>query len=294
MELSIVIVNWNAKDYLRRCLDAIRETAVGIEYEVIVVDNDSEDGSADMVRSDYPWVHLIPSPDNVGYAEGNNLGIAESSGEYILLLNPDIELKERALAAMLRFAKAHEDAAAVGCRLIGPDGIVQKSCRSFPDPMGVFFEYTRLSRLFPRSKRIGSYRMTWFDHSYDLEVDQPMASCLLISRKAWDDVGGFDTVFPIFFNDVDWCYRAKEKGWKVYFTAQAEALHYGGASTKQVRPEMVRESHRSLRRFYDKHYRGHIALPIYWLISAAIGVNLFFASRFRSSDREAGRAGDRD
>lgn len=285
MDLSVIIVNWNTRDYLSACLHSIKANPPGCAHEVIVVDNASADGSADMVRERFPWVRLIANVGNEGYAEGNNAGIRESSGEYVLLLNPDTEVTPGSIDALLGFAGAHPDAAAVGCRLIGPDGNVQQSCRSFPDPLGILFEYTRLSRVFPKSRRFGSYRMTYFHYTHAAEVDQPMGSCLLLSRKSLDDVGMFDKEFPIFFNEVDWCFRAKERGWKIYFTPDSEVIHHGGAGTGQIKPEMSRESHRSLWRFYRKHYKGRIPMPVYWFIGAVIPINSFFASRIKAIGR---------
>lgn len=287
MDLSIIIVNWNTKRYLRACLESIRANPPSGEYEVIVVDNASDDDSAQMVRDCFDGVTLLANEHNAGYAEGNNQGILRSGGQHVLLLNPDTEVKPGALDTLLGFAKARPDAAAVGCRLVGPDGKVQQSCRSFPNPLGVLFEYTRLSYLFPNSRLLGGYRMTYFHYDREAEVDQPMGSCLLLNRKAVEDVGMFDKDFPIFFNEVDWCYRARQRGWKVYFTPDAEVVHHGGAGTRQVKPEMVRESHRAMRKFYAKHYRGHLPWLVYWFIMMAICVNSFFASRSRSS---AGRS----
>ncbi len=278
MVLSIVIVNWNTRDYLRRCLASIQAHSQEVEHEVIVVDNASPDGSADMVRSEFPDAHLIANTDNKGYAEGNNQGMEIARGRYLLLLNPDVEVKPGSLDALLSFAERHPDAAAVGCRLVGEDGLIQRSLRSFPEPWGVLFEYTKLSKLFPRNRRLASYRMTWFDYDREIEVDQPMGSCLLLLRKAVSDVGMFAQEFPIFFNEVDWLYRAKQKGWRIYFTPSAEVIHAGGASTRQRRPAMVRESHRSMKLFYHKHYRGRIAAPVYWFIVAAISINSVLAS----------------
>ena len=285
MDLTIVIVNWRTKDYLRACLESVRAHPPAREFEIIVVDNGSADGSAEMVRESFDGVTLIENAENIGYAEGNNQGMRESRGEYILLLNPDTEVKPGALDALLKFARAHPDAAAVGCRLMGTDGKVQRSCRSFPYPLGVLFEYTKLSRLFPRSRFFGAYRMTYFDYAHEAEVDQPMGSCLLISRRAVEDVGMFDKDFPIFFNDVDWCYRAKQTGWKVYFTPDAEVVHHGAAGTRQAKPEMVAESHRALRKFYEKHYRRRLPGPVYRLVMLSISINSFFASRLKSIGR---------
>lgn len=278
MILSMIIVNWNTRDYLRRCLASIKANPARVESEVIVIDNASPDGSADMVRAEFPEARLIANDENLGYAAGNNQGIEVAVGRHLLLLNPDVEVKPGALDALMEFAESHPDAAAVGCRLVGEDGRVQRSLRSFPEPWGVLFEYLKLSKAFPRSRRFASYRMTWFDYDREIEVDQPMGSCLLMSRKAVDEIGMFAQEFPIFFNEVDWLYRAKQKGWEVYFTPSAEVIHAGGASTRQRKPAMVRESHRSMKLFYHKHYRGHITAPVYWFIIAAISINSVLAS----------------
>ena len=263
-------------------MESVRENPTTGDCEIIVVDNASGDASAEMVRELFGQVMLIANVENLGYAEANNQGIRASSGEYILLLNPDTEVKRGALDALVSFARRRPDAAAIGCRLVTPQGQVQDSCRGFPSPLGVLFEYTRLSRVFPKSKLFGAYRMTYFNYTCEAEVDQPMGSCLLISRSAVDDVGEFDKDFRIFFNEVDWCYRARQRGWKIWFTPDAEVVHHGAASTGLVKPEMAVESHRGLRRFYEKHYKHRLPTVVYRLIMAAIGMNSFFSSRRRS------------
>ncbi len=166
------------------------------------------------------------------------------------------------LTRAVQFMAAHPDAGAMGCRLIGADGETQRSVRGFPDPGPVLWEFLGLSRLFPRSRLFGAYRMTWFGYDEVTEVDQPMGSFLLITRAAYEKVGGMDLQFPIFFNEVDWCWRAKrEQGFRIYYTPDVAVTHYGGGSTRQVKASMVRESHRSLLRFYDKHYATSCSAP---------------------------------
>ena len=259
--MSVCIVNWNTRECLARCVECVLREAAG---EVIVVDNASEDGSADMVAERFPDVTLIRNEDNVGYAAGNNQAIAASSGDFVLLLNPDVELHEGALGTMLAFMGEHERAGALGCKLILPDGSVQQSCRTFPTPDVLLWEATGLSRLFPRSRRFGRYRMGWWDYDEVREVAQPMASCLMLRRKALDEVGTFDEQFPIYFNDVDLCLRLKQAGRRIFFTPHATALHHHGQSTRQAGARMIAESHRSLAAFYRKHYRGNVAAPVYW------------------------------
>lgn len=268
MRLSIAIVNWNTTALLEKCVESIR--ANGFECEIIVVDNASSDFSAVIFTAKFPEVKTIRNTENVGYAMGNNQAIEASSGDYILLLNPDVELKPGALKALVEFMDAHPDAAAAGCRLTKPDGQIERSCRGFPTPGAVAAEYLGLSKLFPH--RFGSYRMVDFTYDREAEVDQPMGSCLILSRKAVEQVGVFDSQFPIFFNEVDWCLRAKKNGWKVYFTPSAEVVHVGAASTSQVADKMRVESHRSLLRFYRKHYGRGIG---YLFVTIAAYLNMY-------------------
>ena len=263
-ELSIVIVSWNTRDYLDACLTSIRDVPDKVSREVIVVDNASADGTAEMVAAEHPGVALIANDDNRGYAAGNNQGIEGAEGEHVLLLNPDIVVHAGALDTLVRFLQDHEAAGAVAPRLILPDGSVQASCRSFPTPDVVLYEALGLSRLFPRSRRFGKYRMTWWDYDGRRRVDQPMASAILVRGQALAEVGGMDEQFPIFFNDVDLCRRLWDADWEVWFTPEASMDHVGGASTGQVRRRMLTESHRSFVTFYRKHFRGSVPWWRYW------------------------------
>ena len=271
MRLSVCIVNWNTRDYLRECLTALLHyPPAGADMEVIVVDNASADGSAAMVASEFPHISLLGNSDNNGYAEGNNQALERASGDFLLLLNPDVVVHPESLTRALAFMEEHPLAGALGGRLISRDGETQRSVRGFPDPGPVLWDAVGLSRLFPRSRVFGAYRMTWFDYDRVSEVDQPMGSFLLLTRAALDKVGLLDPQFPIFFNEVDWCWRAKrEHGFPIYYTPNVVVTHYGGSSTRQVKAAMVRESHRSLLRFYDKHY-ANIAPPVKWLIRIAV------------------------
>ena len=271
MRLSVCIVNWNTRDYLHECLTALfQHPPAGADMEVIVVDNASADGSASMAASEFPHVGLIGNSDNKGYAEGNNQALARATGDFLLLLNPDVVVHLDSLTNALLFMAQHPDAGALGCRLVGKDGETQRSVRGFPDPGPVLWDAAGLSRLFPRSRLFGAYRLTYFDYDRVSEVDQPMGSFLLLTRAALDQVGLMDPQFPIFFNEVDWCWRAKrEQGFPIYYTPDAVVTHYGASSTRQVKAAMVRESHRSLLRFYDKHY-ARLAPPVRGLIRLAV------------------------
>lgn len=272
MLLSVCIVNWNTRDYLAECIKSLHQyPARGAVQEIIVVDNASNDGSPEMVTTKFPEVKLIRNSDNRGYAEGNNQAIKASTGDFVLLLNPDVIIHKNALTRAMLFMVSNPLVGVLGCRLISPDGSTQSSLRSFPDPIPVMWEYLGFSKLFPKNKNYGAYRMTYFDYEHPGEVDQPMGTFLMISRKCLEQVGLMDIQFPIFFNEVDWCYRAKrEHGWRIYYTPEVTITHYGGSSTKQVKPQMIEESHRSFIRFYEKYYKNKISPVLYNIITKAV------------------------
>jgi hypothetical protein len=275
--LSILIVNWNTRDLLRACLLSLRHACAGVEHEVIVVDNASNDDSAVLVRAEFPEVRLIANADNRGFAAGNNEAYAAAQGNYIWLLNPDTEVLDDAARVMLDFLAAPPTgrmgavaSALIDARTHRP----QRSCRTFPTPAALWTEALGLARAFPRSRRFGFYRMGWWRYHDTRPVEQPMASSLLLKRQAIEAAGGlFDEQFPIFFNDVDLCWRLYQAGWEIWYLPSAHVLHHGGASTRQVRPEMIAESHRALRRFYEKHYRTSVQPLLYYATLALMEVS---------------------
>ena len=269
--LSILIVNWNTRELLRACLFSLRQACAGLKHEIIVVDNHSSDGSAPMVRAAFPEVLLEASETNLGFAAGNNLAFAIARGEWIWLLNPDTEVLDAAPQKLIEFLEKNPRAGAVASALIDArDGKIQRSCRTFPTPAALWAEASGLAAFFPRSKRFGFYKMGWWNYRETRKVEQPMASSLMLRRAAIESIDTntngslFDEDFPIFFNDVDLCLRLKKNDWEIWFVAEARVKHWGGASTGQIKPQMIAESHRSLRRFYEKHYRGSISPLVYW------------------------------
>lgn len=275
MRLSVALVNWNTTALLGACLRSITAFPFAGDYEIIVVDNNSKDFDEADFRQQFPHVKLIRNLDNAGYARGNNQALAVAQGEYVLLLNPDTEVTDGAVESLTEFMEAHPSAAAAGAKLIRPDGSIDRSLRSFPYPGAIAWEYLGLSRLFPKSRMFGSYRMRWFGYDKTIEVDQPMGSALILNSAALKEIGTMDESFPIFFNEVDLLYRAKQAGWNIYFVPDAVVVHHGASSTKQVRrKEMVRESHQSLLKFYEKHFKGRICPIVYYFTIACIRTSM--------------------
>lgn len=270
MDLSICIVNWNTKELLRACLQSIETAREGVRVEVIVVDNGSADGSAEMVREQFPEALLIANPDNRYYAAANNQALEAAQAPLKLLLNSDIEVRPGGLASLVDWMHAHPAVGAVAPRLVYPGGSLQRSCRSFPDPDTVWYEVTGLSRIFPGSRRFGKWRMTWWDYSDARPVDQPMASAFLVRSEALAQVGLFDERFRMYFNDVDLCRRLWDAGWEVWYTPDVTMVHHHGGSTRLVKRRMIAASGRSFVDYYEKHYRGKIGNLVYHATVAAL------------------------
>jgi len=273
MKLSVVVVTWNSATDIESCLDSIH---FGSEFEVIVVDNASTDATRQKLRCSH-HLKLIENPRNEGYARANNQGIRLATGEYVLLLNPDTRIELGALDTLARHLDEHPAVGAAAPRLVSPDGKTQFSIRSFPSAASLFWELIGLARLFPKSRIFGRWKMKYFDYDRTAEVEQPMASCLMLRRTILNSlVPGpsslvpspsslvpcvMDERFSMFFNDVDLSKRMADAGWKTAYIANAKVVHRHGASTKQVRPKMIRESHRSAFRYLRKH--DHSGL--FWL-----------------------------
>lgn len=271
MDLSVVIVNWNTRELLRACLSSLRAAlgASPLQSEVIVVDNASSDGSARIVAEEFPEVRLEANAENSNYAAGNNQGLRLASGEFILLLNPDTVVPAGAPEALVEYLRQHPQAGLVAPALVHPDGRLQDSVRGFPTPRALAGELLRLRRLFPGSEW-ASYFPRDLPSDRPVAVDQPMTSALLLRKSALEEVGPFDEQFPLFFNDVDLCYRLKQAGWEIVYDPRVRIVHHVGASTRQIPVRAILLSHEGLRRFYATHYRGRLFWPAYQAIVISI------------------------
>lgn len=240
-DLSVVIVNWNARHLLAQCLASVYAYPPEGEFEVFVVDNASSDGSADMVRREFPQVRLIQNTENVGFARANNQAMRTSRGRYVLLLNSDTIVQPGALDSMVCFADQHPEAGVVGGRLLNADESLQPSWAQFP---------TFWSELLGRNFR---KRQPMTDH-LTYEVDWVGGACLLARRKAIEVVGLLDEDFFMYSEETDWCFRMVRNGWKVYYLPSAEVIHFGGGSSQRASDEMLVQLYQSKLRFFHKHY----------------------------------------
>ncbi len=280
--LSVVIVSWNVRDDLRECLQSLLGTGdLGSgtgkqlsEIEVIVVDNASMDGTAETVRREFPQVKLIVNDENLGYTKANNIGIRQSRGKYILLLNPDTVVKPNALQALIECAEAHPDAGIIGAKLLNPDGSIQRSARSFPDIGAGLFRNTFLGRLFPNNPFVRRYLLTDFSYDEVREVDWVSGAAMLVRRELFERIGLLDERFWAYCEDVDLCWRAWQAGFKVLFCPNAVIVHKIGRSSDQRLVASLIQHHKSMWLFYLKNYRKRYPLVLFPLIGLGILMRL--------------------
>ncbi|MDP9222638.1 MAG: glycosyltransferase family 2 protein [Actinomycetota bacterium] len=282
--VSVIIVSFNSGAHLDRCLSAV----IRDDREVVVVDCASTDRSVAIVRGRYPTVRVLELDRNVGYGAGNNAGAVLVSGEYLLLLNPDAWPVGDAVDRLATFLDLHPRAALVGPRLLSPDGILQPSVRGFPTLWRLATEYFFLRWLAPRTQFLNAFYAANFDHRSHREAEFVAGAAMLVRRKAFNEVGGFDPAFFMFNEEVDLCRRLRGVGWTIEFMPEAEFIHVGGASTRAVRSEMYREQLRSHLRFLAKHESPAAAANARLLLLWAMRVRaLIFVGERRVISRDA-------
>jgi GT2 family glycosyltransferase len=269
MDLSIIVANYNTRDLLRDCLQSAYGSTGKFTCEVIVVDNGSTDGSADMVRREFPQVHLEASAINGGYAYANNLGFRSAQGRYLLLLNPDTVLPPNALEAMLTFMDEHPQAGVAGPKLVLADGTLDLACRrSFPTLDVAFYRLIGLSKRYPSSPRYNRYNLGYLDPDQLAEVDAVVGAFMLIRREALEQAGPLDERFFAFGEDLDLCYRIKvNHGWAVYYNPAVVVTHYKGQAMKQRTVQMTIHFYRAMWLFHQKHYAQRTFFLLNWLVA---------------------------
>jgi GT2 family glycosyltransferase/lipopolysaccharide/colanic/teichoic acid biosynthesis glycosyltransferase len=265
MDLSVIIVNYNVRQFLENSLTSVLRAMEGIQGEIIVVDNASDDGSAGMVRTKFPQVRLITNATNAGFARANNIALKEASGDFILLINPDTIVQEDTFRVMIRFLRDHPDVGLAGCKILNPDGSFQLPCRrSFPTPWVAFTKIFGLSALFPSSRLFGQYNLTYLDPDQSYPVDAVSGSFMMMTRSAYARVGGLDETFFMYGEDLDWCYRVRQAGFQVYYVHETQIVHFKGESTRRSNIDEVRVFYGAMELFVQKHF-SHSRLGVFFL-----------------------------
>ena len=269
--ISVVIVNYNVKEYLAQALHSLQRALKDIPHEIFVVDNASVDGSVAYIRQHFPDVHLIESRENLGFAKANNLALQHVQGEYVVLINPDTVVQEDTFQKLLDFFEKTPDASAATCKIINPDGTFSVDCRhAIPTPMIAFWKVTGLSRLFPRSRIFGQYNLTYLDPNETYPVPAISGSFMMIKKAVLDRVGHFDERFFMYCEDIDLCHRINLEGFKIYYVPTTQIIHYKGESTKKNNLDYVITFNKALYQFFQKYYAQKSLFLFRWIIVLGI------------------------
>jgi len=287
VDLSIIILNFNTKDLLRDCLRSVLKSEKdSFRYETIVVDNASTDGSAALVKKEFLQIKLICSKKNLGFAAGNNSAISHISGHYVLFLNPDTIVFPNTFKEMINFMNSHSQAGAATCRVELLNGKLDEGChRGFPTPWNAFCHFTRLERVFPKIKLFSGYSLSHLSLKTIHEIDACSGSFLFVRREIGDSLEWFDEDYFWYGEDVDFCYRIKQKGWKIFYVPKVKIIHYKGVAsgmkrqtrqistaTEETRKKALASSTEVMRIFYQKHYQKKYPKFVNWLVMRGVAL----------------------
>ena len=278
MDLSILIVNYNTCKLTLDCLQSVFASITGYTIEVIVIDNHSIDSSVESISVEYPQATLISNNDNTGFAKANNQGMEIAKGRHILLLNSDTIIREDTLETMILFMDQNSTVGASGCKIILPDGTLDKACkRGFPTPSASFYYAFGISRLFPDRARFNQYQLGHLDPDQEYPVDCLVGAFMMVRRETIEQVGGLDETFFMYGEDIDWCYRIKQAGWAIHYYPRTSIVHYKGGSARRRPTRIIYEFHRSMFVFHRKHYKDQYFWGINGVIYMGIGLKFTMA-----------------
>lgn len=274
-DLSITICSWNTKADLRACLESLEKVRDEASMEVIVLDNNSEDESPDMVEAEFPWVRLFRMQRNLGFTGGQNYMMEHRKGRHALLLNSDTVVHEGALRTLMEYVEANPQVGVVGPKLLNPDGSLQFSARRFPRPAAALFRNTPFGKLFPNNRFTREYLMQDWSHDSVREVDWVSGAALLAREELMEKIGFLDPEFFMFSEDVDYCFRAWKAHYKVVYLPTSVITHAIGRSTDKAPNRMIGRFHSSMFRFYRKNMLPQVAAPLRPFALAGAAVALF-------------------
>ncbi len=285
-DVSIIIVSYNTKDILQKCIQSIYDSVISAAFEIIVVDNASLDGSSEMIKNEFKEIILIENKENIGFAAANNMGIKKSEGSFLLFLNSDTNVYRGSVDVVLTFLKNNSTTGAATCRVELPDGkIDDASHRGFPTPWNSFSHFSGLSRMFPKTKIFAGYSLGHLDTSINHEIDACAGAYMMVRRVAGEQVGWWDEDYFFYGEDIDFCYRLRQMNWKIWYVPSIKILHYKGVSggIKEISKDITTADSETKQRstqarfeamkiFYQKHYSQKYPKFITWITLAGINV----------------------
>jgi GT2 family glycosyltransferase len=292
VDVSIIIVNYNTYELSFNVIQTVFQSKTSYKYEIILIDNNSNDHSMERLRHKFQEVDFIENTVNVGFSKANNQGIRLAKGRYILLLNSDTTVEPDTLETMISFMDIHPEVGASGCKVVLPDGSLDKACRrGFPTPLTTFYYVSGLSKLFPKSPRYNSYHMEYLSEDEAYPIDCLVGAFMMVRREVIDQVGLLDERFFMYFEDTDWCYRIQEAGWLNYYYPKTKITHFKRGSSRGRPYRITYEFHRAMKLFYDKHYRNKypfwVTLLMYAGIAAKFGLTVVKDQVWKVANRAA-------
>ncbi|MDD3223912.1 MAG: glycosyltransferase family 2 protein [Clostridium sp.] len=280
-DLTIIIVNWNAKELLKNCLNSIYENTKTLKYEIIIVDNNSSDGSGDMIREVFPKkdnLKLIENKDNKGFAGANNQAIKISKAKAVLLLNPDTIINGDVIGKTFRYLFKNDELGVAGCKVLNPDGSLQLACRRMaPRPKDAFFKIFGISKLFKNNEKLTRYNLTHVPEDKFLDVDSVSGCYLMMKKQVVDKIGYLDETFFMYGEEMDWCMRAKKAGFVVRYCPVGTIVHYKGESSRKLGVKATYEFYRAMLIFYNKYDRKDNIFLFNWIVYIGIVILGAFA-----------------
>jgi len=268
VDLSVVIVNYNTRELTKKCLRSVFNSKTNFSFEVWVVDNGSADGSVEMIRQEFPAVKLIENKHNLGFSKGNNIALRQAQGRYLLLLNSDTEVQPDTLDVSGRYLDTYKDVGAMGCKILLPNGELDKACRrKFPNPRNAFL------RLFGL-KKFSDYNIN-APIDQELEVDSVMGAYMMVRKSVIDKIGLLDEEFFMYGEDMDWCWRIKEADWKIMYVPTCKITHFKYGSSQTIPFRTIRMSHKAMEIFYRKHYANNYLFLFNWLVYLGIWLRMY-------------------
>ncbi|MCU6797652.1 glycosyltransferase family 2 protein [Paenibacillus sp. WQ 127069] len=278
MDLSIIILNYNTCELTLNAIQSVYDSQTSFCYEIIVVDNHSSDASVVEIKRRYPNVRLVENPSNDGFSKGNNIGIKLATGRYILLLNSDTIIDSDSLQTMIAFMDQNLSIGAAGCKIVLPDGSLDKACkRGFPTPLASFYYAFGISKLFPKVSRFNQYQLGYLDPDQDYPVDCLVGAFMMVRKEAIDQVGMLDEDFFMYGEDIDWCYRIKQGGWRIHYYPYTQIVHHKGASSRRKPFKIIYEFHRAMYLFHKKHYQKKYNFLINGLVYLGIALKFILS-----------------
>lgn len=295
MDLSIIIVSYNTKRLLKECIDSVISASIKpFNLEIIIVDNASTDGSIEILSNKYKvlGIKLIENKENMGFSKANNLGVKEAKGRYLLFLNPDTVVNKNTLFEMIKFMDKNKNVGVATCKVLLPDGKIDDAChRGFPTPWNSFYHFTGLSKLFPHSKMFSGYSLGYLDLNKNHEIDACAGAFMMVRREAGEEINWWDEDYFWYGEDLDFCYRLKNKGWLIYYFPQVTILHYKGVSgglkessrhltiaDEKIKKMATKARFDAMKIFYKKHYVNKYPFFINWFTMQGVNIKKFLSS----------------